>query len=98
MIALLTSLRWKIATRATIASEVGKGIIRGPTQALAIADGTAEEGSYVVHTPEEIEARHAAKRREALAQENEPRLESEAPGLADGIEYPLYRFPCYDKR
>jgi hypothetical protein len=29
----------------------------------------------VVHTPEEIEARQAAKRREDFAQSNEPRLE-----------------------
>ena len=53
----------------------GEDIIRGLKQALAIVDGTAPEGSYVVHTPEEIEARMAAKRQEAFAHENEPRLE-----------------------
>ena len=56
-------------------SEVGESIIRALKQAVAIAEGTAEEGSYVVHTPDEIEARQAAKRQETFAQENEPRLE-----------------------
>jgi hypothetical protein len=56
-------------------SKVGEGIVRGLKQALAIAEGTAKEGTYVVHTPEEIEARMAAKRQEAFAHENEPRLE-----------------------
>jgi len=37
-------------------SNVGKGIIRGFKQAIAIAEGTAKEGTYVVHTPVEIEA------------------------------------------
>jgi len=37
-------------------SKVGEGIIRGLKQALAIIEGTAKEGSYVVHTPAEIEA------------------------------------------
>lgn len=59
----------------TVVSKLGEGIIRGLEQALAIAEGTAEKGSYVVHTPEEIEARQAAKRREDFAQSNEPRLE-----------------------
>jgi hypothetical protein len=56
-------------------SKVGAGIIRALEQGLAIVEGTAEEGSYVVHTPEEIEARMSAKRREAFAQEKEPSLE-----------------------
>jgi hypothetical protein len=42
-----------------------------------------------VHTPEEIEARQAEKRREAFAQQNESRLESEALGLADAIDRSL---------
>jgi hypothetical protein len=33
-------------------SRIGESIIRGLEQALAIAEGTAEEGSYAVHTPE----------------------------------------------
>ncbi|HEY1159240.1 MAG TPA: hypothetical protein VGE83_01340 [Terracidiphilus sp.] len=56
-------------------SKIGESIIRGLEQALAIAEGTAEEGSYVVHTPDEIEARQAGKRQETFAQENEARLE-----------------------
>jgi hypothetical protein len=56
-------------------SKVGEGILRGLKQALAIAEGTAPEGSYVVHTPEEIEARQEGQRREDFAQKNEPRLE-----------------------
>lgn len=56
-------------------SKVGEGIIRGLKQALAIVEGTAPEGSYVVHTPEEIEARQAAKRRKAFARQDNPRLE-----------------------
>lgn len=48
----------------------GEDIIRGLKQALAIVDGTAPEGSYVVHTPEEIEARMEAKRQEAFARES----------------------------
>ncbi len=42
-------------------SKVGEGIIRGLKQALAFAEGTAKEGTYVVHTPAEIEARLKAK-------------------------------------
>jgi len=56
-------------------TKLGESIIRGLEQALAVAEGTAEEGSYIVHTPEEIEAKRAVKRQEAFAQENEPRLE-----------------------
>jgi len=37
-------------------SKVGESILRGFKQALAIAEGTAMEGTYVVHTPSEIEA------------------------------------------
>jgi hypothetical protein len=56
-------------------SKIGESIIRGMNQALVVAEGTAPEGSYGVHTPEEIEARQANKRREAFAPEKEPRLE-----------------------
>jgi hypothetical protein len=56
-------------------SKIGQSIIRGLKQALAVAEGTAEEGSYVVHTPEEIEARQAGKRQGAFAQEKVPRPE-----------------------
>lgn len=56
-------------------SKIGESLIRGLEQALAIAEGTAPDGSYVVHTPEEIEATQAAKRREAFAQQAETRLE-----------------------
>ena len=37
-------------------SKVGDGIIRGLEQALAIAEGTADEGSYVVHDAKELMA------------------------------------------
>jgi hypothetical protein len=56
-------------------SKIGESMIRGLEQALAIAEGTADEGSYVVHTLEEIEATQAGKRQEAFAQGNEPSLE-----------------------
>jgi hypothetical protein len=46
--------------------KIGESIIRGLKQALAIAEGTAEPGTYVVHTPEEIEAWQAAKPEEAF--------------------------------
>jgi putative transcriptional regulator len=36
-------------------SKVGESIIRGLEQALAFAEGTAEEGTYVVHIPPEID-------------------------------------------
>lgn len=52
-------------------SEVGESIIRGLEQTLAIVEGTAKEGTYVVHTPEEIEARQANKRQEAFVREND---------------------------
>ena len=55
-------------------SKIGESIVRGLEQALAIAEGTAEEGSYVVHTPEEIEAWQERKQQEASARENESRL------------------------
>ena len=38
-------------------SEIGKSMIRGLEQALAIANGTAEKGTYVVHIPAEIDVR-----------------------------------------
>ena len=44
-------------------SKVGEGIIRGLKQALAIVDGTAKEGTYVVHTPAEIEASDPAPKK-----------------------------------
>ena len=36
---------------------VGEGIIRGLKQALAFAEGTATEGTYVVHIPPEIDVK-----------------------------------------
>jgi putative transcriptional regulator len=36
---------------------VADGILRGLKQALAFAEGTAEEGAYVVHIPAEIDVR-----------------------------------------
>jgi hypothetical protein len=51
-------------------SKIGESIMRGLEQALAFVEGTAEEGTYVVHTPEEIEARMEAKRQEAFARES----------------------------
>jgi hypothetical protein len=47
-------------------SKNGESIIRGLEQALAIVEGTAEESSYVVHTPEEIEAGRANMLRRLL--------------------------------
>jgi putative transcriptional regulator len=38
-------------------SKIGKGIIRGLEQALAISNGTAKKGTYVVHIPAEIDVR-----------------------------------------
>jgi putative transcriptional regulator len=38
-------------------SKIGESMIRGLEQALAIANGTAEEGTYVVHIPAEIDVR-----------------------------------------
>jgi putative transcriptional regulator len=38
-------------------SKVGASIIRGLEQALAFAEGTAKEGTYVVHIPAEIDVR-----------------------------------------
>jgi putative transcriptional regulator len=38
-------------------SKVGESIIRGLEQALAFAEGTAKEGTYVVHIPPEIDVR-----------------------------------------
>lgn len=36
-------------------SKVGKSILRGLEQALAFANGTADESKYVVHIPPEID-------------------------------------------
>ncbi len=36
---------------------VADGILRGLKQALAFAEGTAEEGTYFVHIPHEIDVR-----------------------------------------
>ena len=36
-------------------SKVGEGILRGMGQALAFANGTADESRYVVHIPPEID-------------------------------------------
>jgi putative transcriptional regulator len=38
-------------------SKVGESIIRGLEQALAFANGTADESQYVVHIPAEIDVR-----------------------------------------
>jgi hypothetical protein len=48
-------------------SKVGEGILRGFKQAIAIAEGTAKEGSYVVHTPAEIEASWKAEAERRVA-------------------------------
>jgi len=47
---------------------VADGILRGLRQALAIAEGTAEEGTYVVHIPAEIDVR-AIRERQGLTQQ-----------------------------
>jgi putative transcriptional regulator len=36
-------------------SKIGQSMIRGLEQALAIANGTAKKGTYVVHIPPEID-------------------------------------------
>jgi putative transcriptional regulator len=41
----------------TMSRRVADGILRGLKQALAFAEGTAEEGTYVVHIPHEIDVR-----------------------------------------
>ena len=38
-------------------SKIGQSMIRGLEQALAFAAGTAEEGTYVVHIPAEIDVK-----------------------------------------
>ena len=38
-------------------SRIGQSMIRGLEQALAIANGTAKKGTYVVHIPPEIDVR-----------------------------------------
>jgi putative transcriptional regulator len=38
-------------------SKVGESIIRGLEQAIAFANGTADESQYVVHIPAEIDVR-----------------------------------------
>lgn len=38
-------------------SKIGASMIRGLEQALAIANGTAKEDTYVVHIPAEIDVR-----------------------------------------
>ena len=38
-------------------SKIGESIIRGLEQAIAFAEGTAKEGTYVVHIPPEIDVR-----------------------------------------
>lgn len=38
-------------------SRIGESMIRGLEQALAIANGTAKEGTYVVHIPPEIDVK-----------------------------------------
>jgi putative transcriptional regulator len=36
---------------------IADGILRGLNQALAFAEGTAKEGTYIVHIPPEIDVR-----------------------------------------
>jgi len=48
-------------------SKIGESMIRGLEQALAFAEGTAEEGTYVVHIPAEIDVR-AIRRRLGMTQ------------------------------
>jgi putative transcriptional regulator len=38
-------------------SKIGESMIRGLEQALAIANGTAKAGTYVVHIPSEIDVK-----------------------------------------
>jgi putative transcriptional regulator len=38
-------------------SKIGESMIRGLEQALAIANGTAKAGTYVVHIPPEIDVK-----------------------------------------
>ncbi|MGD0733213.1 MAG: helix-turn-helix domain-containing protein [Terracidiphilus sp.] len=38
-------------------SKVGDSILRGLEQALAIANGTAKKGTYIVHIPPEIDVK-----------------------------------------
>jgi|SRR5450631_2321453 putative transcriptional regulator len=38
-------------------SKIGESMIRGLKDALAIAEGTARKGAYVVHIPAEIDVR-----------------------------------------
>jgi putative transcriptional regulator len=38
-------------------SKAGESIIRGLEQAIAFAEGTAKDGTYVVHIPAEIDVR-----------------------------------------
>jgi putative transcriptional regulator len=38
-------------------SKIGESIIRGLEQAIPFAEGTAKEGTYVVHIPPEIDVR-----------------------------------------
>jgi len=49
-------------------SKVGKGIIRGLKQSLSIAERTAKEGTYIVHTPAEIEASWKAEAERRVAE------------------------------
>lgn len=49
-------------------SKIGQSMIRGLEQALAIANGTARKGTYVVHIPPEIDVR-AIRRRLGMTQQ-----------------------------
>jgi putative transcriptional regulator len=40
-----------------VAAKIAKSMIRGLEQALAIANGTAKKGTYVVHIPPEIDVK-----------------------------------------
>lgn len=49
-------------------SKIGQSMIRGLEQALAIANGTAKKGTYVVHIPPQIDVR-AIRRRLGMTQQ-----------------------------
>lgn len=50
-------------------SKIGASMIRGLEQALAIANGTAKKGSYVVHIPPAIDVRAIRGRLGMMQQE-----------------------------
>jgi putative transcriptional regulator len=50
-------------------SKIGASMIRGLDQALAIANGTAKKGTYVVHIPPEIDVKAIRGRLEMTQKE-----------------------------